>query len=71
MQLHALWNLQCASHVSVADVEMSWQIKLHLLPHLLRKHNHILLHSGRTSRKVVHSLQLVQGVQPITKAVKV
>ena len=40
MQLHALWAVQCAGHVSETDAKLSRQVKPHLLPHLLRQYNH-------------------------------
>ena len=58
MQLHALWAVQCASHISEADAKLSQQIKPHLLPYLPRQHNHFLADSGRTSAQVVCSLKL-------------
>ena len=42
MWLYALWAVQHAGHVSEADAKLSQQVKPHLLPHLLRWHNHIL-----------------------------
>ena len=42
MGLHALWAVQCTSHVSEANAKLSQQVKPHLLPHLFRQHNHIL-----------------------------
>ena len=36
MQLHALWAVQCAGHVSETDAKLSWQVEPHLLPYLLR-----------------------------------
>ena len=49
MQLHALWAMQCDGHVSEADAKLSLQVKPHLLPHLLRWHNHILVDGRGTS----------------------
>ena len=36
MGLHALWAVQHAGHVSEAVAKLPQQVKLHLLPHLLR-----------------------------------
>ena len=38
---HALWVVQCTSHISKTDAKLSWQVKPHLLPHLFRQHNHV------------------------------
>ena len=55
---HALWAMQCTSHVSEAYAKLSRQTKPHLLSHLLR-YNHILADCRRASPPVACSLQLI------------
>ena len=62
MQPHALWAMQCVSHISETDAELSQQIKPHLLPYLPRQHNHFLADGRRTSPQVACSFSSVQGV---------
>ena len=62
MWSHALWAVQCASHVSETDAKLSYQVKPLLLPHLLRWHNHFLMDGRGTSQQTVCGLWLVQGV---------
>ena len=59
---HALWVVQCTSHVSEIDAKLSWQVEPHLLPYLLRWHNHILVDGGGTPPQIVHGLWQIQGV---------
>ena len=54
--MHAVWVVQCANHVSEADAKLSQQVKPHLLCHLLRQHNHILMDGGRTFPQTVCGL---------------
>ena len=42
MPPYALWALQHAGYISEADAKLSQRVKPHLLPHLLKQHNHIL-----------------------------
>ena len=56
MRLHALWAVQCTGHISEADANLSQQVKPHLLPHLLRQHNHILTDGRGTSPQTVCGL---------------
>ena len=60
MEPHALWAMQCTSHISETDAKLSQWIKPHLLPHLPRQHNHFLTEGRRTSPQVVCSLWSVQ-----------
>ena len=53
---HALWAMQCACHVSVADAKLFQWIRPHLLPHLLRWHSHIL---AWTAEEHLHQLCVV------------
>ena len=62
MQPHALWVVQCAGRISEANAKLSQWVKPHLLPHLLRWHNHILTDGRGTSPYIACGLWPAQGV---------
>ena len=62
MHPHALWAVQCTSHVSEAGAKLSWQVKPHLWPHLPKQHNCILADGRRTSPQTACNIQPIQGV---------
>ena len=54
MQTHAIWAVQCPSHVSEISAELPRGTKLDILLNLLGQHDSLLKNGGRALAALVH-----------------